>query len=335
MAQRAEPEYRVRQIMPRLWQRPVARWHHAAELPKALREALEAEFPLPRPVLTSRETSADGTVKFLWEFERGGAVESVLIPDRGRRTLCISAQAGCAYGCVFCATGRMGFVRHLTAWEITAQFRELLLTSEFARATNIVFMGMGEPLHNWSAVNQALTILNDGGGFGVGARHITVSTVGIVPALEKLAARPEQFRVALSLHAPNSRKRRELMPVEAKYPLAQVLGALRGFTQRVTFEYVMIRGVNDSDADARELAGHARSLGALVNVLPLHPGGAPGLDPAPTTDMRRFAKLLHEEGVKATVRKSRGLDINAACGQLRTEVARRRGIPPQEHAGVE
>ena len=166
-------------------------------------------------------------------FERDGAVESVVIPEGKRRTLCISSQAGCALGCVFCATGLMGFIRHLAPWEIAAQVRELLLDTGGKPPTNVVFMGMGEPLHNWAAVDTALSILNDRRGLGIGARHITVSTVGIIPGLERLAERPEQFRVALSLHAAISARRRELMPVEKKYRLDAVLKTLQRFPRRV------------------------------------------------------------------------------------------------------
>lgn len=335
LAERGEPAYRARQIVPRLWQRPVATWQEATDLPHTLRTALEAEHPLPRPAVTARQVSTDGTVKFLWNFPDGGAVESVLIPEGPRRTLCISSQAGCAYGCVFCATGRMGFVRHLAAWEIAAQVRELALDPELGLPTNVVFMGMGEPLHNWEAVDRALTILNDAHGLGIGARHITVSTVGVIPNLERLAARPEQFRVALSLHAPNSARRRLLMPVERKYGLEDVLAVLHRFPRRVTFEYVMIRHVNDRADDAAELARHARAVGALVNLLPLHPGGAPGMESTAPRDIQRFARLLRDQGVNATVRRSRGLDISAACGQLRTQVDQRDGVVSQEHAGVE
>ena len=335
IARRGEPAYRVRQLLPRLWQRPITAWHEATDLPRRLVEALVETFPLPRPGLEERQISADGTVKFLWRLDDRTAVESVLIPEGKRRTLCISSQAGCAYGCVFCATGRMGFERHLTPWEITAQVRELVLDPQFGIPSNIVFMGMGEPLHNWTAVDRALTILNDKRGFGIGARRITVSTVGIVPNLNKLAARSEQFRIALSLHSAISHRRGQIMPVERKYPLVQVLESLRRFPRRVTFEYVMIAGVNDSMEDADELARIATSLGALVNLIPLHPGGAPKLRPTPQAAVRRFARHLRSLGVKPTVRRSRGLDISAACGQLRIDTARRGEIAPEEHAGVE
>jgi 23S rRNA (adenine2503-C2)-methyltransferase len=335
VADRGEPPYRARQILPRLWQRPVATWNDVTDLPEALRAALEVEHPLPRPAVAARQTSADGTIKFLWDLPDRGAVESVLIPEGARRTLCISSQAGCAFGCAFCATGRMGFVRHLAAWEIAAQVREMALDPDVGLPSNVVFMGMGEPLHNWDAVDRALTILNHPEGMGIGARHITVSTIGVIPNLEKLAARPEQFRVALSLHAPNSERRRLLMPVEQKYCLDDVLAVLQRFPRRVTFEYVMIRDLNDRDQDAGELARHARAVGALVNLLPLHPGGAPGLEPTAPDAIQRFAQKLRDQGVNTTVRRSRGLDISAACGQLRTEVDQRDGIVPEEHASIE
>ena len=324
-----QPRYRIKQILPRLWRRPVSGWEDASDLPRELRAQLDADFPLARPTLRTRQRSKDGTEKFLWEFGSGGTVESVLIPEGRRSTLCISSQAGCAYGCVFCATGRMGFIRHLRPWEIVAQVRELCLDGPSRRPTHIVFMGMGEPLHNWTAVDVALTILNHPAGVGVGARHITVSTVGIVPILAKLAARPEQFRLALSLHAPRTDLRRRLMPVERKYPLSTVMAALTPFPRRVTFEYVMIDGVNDGDTEAAELAALARPISALVNLLPLHPGGATGYAPTPLERIRAFALLLERQGIAVTVRKSRGLDISAACGQLRTETLAPGRVAPE------
>jgi 23S rRNA (adenine2503-C2)-methyltransferase len=332
---RGEPAYRERQLLPRLWERPVRRWEEATDLPAPLRDTLDRTFPLPRPVERARQVSRDGTTKFLWEFADGAAIESVLIPEGRRRTLCISSQEGCAYGCAFCATGRMGFRRHLDTWEITAQVREMALDPAIGKPTNVVFMGMGEPLHNWKAVDRALTILNAPRGLGIGARHITVSTVGVVPALRALAARPEQFRVALSLHAATPALRLRLMPVERRFALPQVLDVLRRFPKRVTFEYVMIEGVNDRDEDAEALAELAQPLGALVNLLPLHPGGAPGMAPTRAERIEAFAELLRVAGVSVTVRRSRGLDIAAACGQLRTESERQRGVATQVHADGE
>jgi 23S rRNA (adenine2503-C2)-methyltransferase len=327
------PGYRAGQIVRRLWQAPVGAWTEATELPRTLRAELEAAFPLPRLVAEVEQQSVDGTHKYLWRLTDGEAIESVLIPSGGRRTLCISSQAGCALGCSFCATGLMGFRRNLSVFEIAGQVREIGLRDPAAMPTNVVFMGMGEPLLNWPAVDASLTILNSPEGFGIGARHITVSTVGILPGLDAFARRPEQFRLAISLHAPTSAQRLGIMPIEKKYDLEAVLRAASAFRKRVTFEYVMIGGVNDRDADADRLARLARRLGALVNILPLHPGGAPELTPTPPERIRAFAARVRNQGVEATVRRSRGLDIDAACGQLRvgTERKRRRA----ELSGVE
>jgi 23S rRNA (adenine2503-C2)-methyltransferase len=323
------PGYRASQIVRRLWVAPVGSWNDATELPLSLRSELDVSFPLPRLRLDILQHSADGTRKYLWRLDDGEAVESVLIPSGTRRTLCISSQAGCALGCTFCATGRMGFRRNLTPFEIAGQVREIVLENAADKPTNIVFMGMGEPLLNWPAVNTALSILNGELGLGIGARHITVSTVGILPGLAELARRPEQFRLAISLHAPSSAQRLGIMPIEKKYDLEAVLRAAESFRKRVTFEYVMIGGVNDSDADADRLARLARRLGALVNILPLHPGGAPDLAPTVPARIRAFADRLRNQGVEATVRRSRGLDIDAACGQLRVQVEKkRRGTTP-------
>jgi 23S rRNA (adenine2503-C2)-methyltransferase len=323
-AARGLPAYRSRQLLPRLWQRPVPSWQEATELPAQLRAELERDWPLPRLAQETVQQSADGTRKYLWRLSDGELIESVLIPSGSRRTLCISSQAGCALGCLFCATGRMGFRRNLTPFEIAGQVRELVLAHPADKPTNVVFMGMGEPLLNWPAVDTALTILNRPEGFGIGARHITVSTVGIIPGMEALAARPEQFRLAISLHAPSSARRLDLMPIEKKYPLDDVLRAAGAFRKRITFEYVLIAGKNDTDADADELAALARRMGALVNLLPLHPGGAPSLTPTPPLAIRHFADRLRARGVEAVVRRSRGLDISAACGQLRVETEKRR-----------
>src|SRR5256884_662956 len=265
LAQRGEPAYRSTQIVPRLWQRPVRTWDQATDLPAPLRSALAAAFPLRRLALGTRQLSSDGTEKYLWDLGDGEAIESVLIPEGKRRTLCISSQVGCALGCVFCATGRMGFRRNLTATEIAAQVREVILLDPALAPTNVVFMGMGEPLLNWDAVDTALTILNHPHGLGIGARHITVSTVGILPGRAQLA----------------------------------------------------------------------RPLGALVNLLPLHPGGAPDLTPSTRAQMLGFERRLKRHGVDAVLRRSRGLDISAACGQLRVELEARRKVGAEEHARVE
>ena len=321
---RGLPAYRIEQVVRRVWMDPVPTWADATELPLALRSELAHELPLSRLTLDVAQQSADGTRKYLWRLQDGEAIESVLIPTGRRRTLCISSQAGCALKCAFCATGTMGFRRNLTPFEIAGQVRELVLRDGADKPSNIVFMGMGEPLLNWPAVNTSLSILNHAEGFGIGARHITVSTVGILPGMEAFARRPEQFRLAISLHAPTAPQRLSIMPVQKKYGLDEVLRAAEAFKRRVTFEYVMIAGVNDSVADADVLAGHARRLGAFVNILPLHPGGAPDLTPSPTRQITAFAARLRALGIEATVRRSRGLDISAACGQLKVETERRR-----------
>ena len=324
MAERGLPGYRARQIQRRLWQVPVASWTEATDLPAQLRAELDRDFPLPRLTPDTIQQSADGTRKYLWRLTDGEAIESVLIPTGNRRTLCISSQAGCALGCTFCATGRMGFRRNLTPFEIAGQVREIVLANPDEKPTNIVFMGMGEPLLNWPSVDTALSVFNSPEGFEIGARHITLSTVGVIPGMVEFAKRPEQFRLAISLHAATSPQRRGIMPIEKKYDLEAVLKAAEAFRKRITFEYVMIGGFNDTDEDADELARLARRMGALVNILPLHPGGAPDLTPTTASRIRTFADRLRNQGIEAVVRRSRGLDINAACGQLRVEVERKR-----------
>jgi len=335
LAAQGEAAYRARQIVPRLWQRPVRSWSEASEIPAGLRAALSQQFPLPALRLAQKQVSADGTAKFLWALPDQEAVEAVWIPEGRRRTLCISSQVGCALGCVFCATGRMGFRRHLEPWEIAGQVREMVLDASLGKPTNVVFMGMGEPLHNWQAVDTALTLLNHPQGLALGARHITVSTVGLLPGLAKLAARPEQFRLAVSLHAATSARRRAIMPVERKYRLPDLMTALRQFRRRITFEYVLIAGKNDAPEDAAALAALAQPLGALINLLPLHPGGAPDLTPTAPEGIRRFARLLREGGAGVSVRRSRGLDISAACGQLRVEAEGASQVGAHQHAGVQ
>src|SRR5687768_15922095 len=250
-------------------------------LSKGLREKLAESFVIPRLAIAARQASKDGTEKFLFKLRDGEAIETVAIPDRDRVTLCISSQAGCALQCAFCATGAMGFSRNLDVHEIAGQVREMRLLDPPIRITNIVFMGMGEPLMNWKAVDPALTILNDPEGLGIGARHITISTVGVLPGIVALSQRKEQFRLAISIHAPSDDLRRELMPINTKYPLRDVMAAAAKFDRRVTFEYVMLGGVNDQEIHALQLAQLAKSCGAFVNLIPLHPGGARGFTPTP------------------------------------------------------
>jgi len=336
MSEAGQPAYRARQVHRYLWLKPVASFEEMSDVPKALRDQLAQRFALPRLAIDTDQQSSDGTRKFLFRLADGQAIETVAIPDGKRLTLCISSQAGCALQCAFCATGLMGFARNLEPFEIAGQVRELALLDPPIKPTNIVFMGMGEPLMNWKAVDPVLTILNHPQGLGIGARHITVSTVGVLPGIVALAARPEQFRLAISVHAPADDLRRSLMPVNVKYPLADVIDAARRFERRVTFEYVMLGGVNDLVEHAIALGRLAKDCGAFVNLIPLHPGGAGNFKPSTPTALRRFASELRRAGVEVAVRKSRGLDIAAACGQLRVERLRRR--PPvgtEKHGDVQ
>jgi 23S rRNA (adenine2503-C2)-methyltransferase len=264
----------------------------------------------------------------------GQLIETVSIPDGDRITLCISSQAGCALQCAFCATGAMGFQRNLQPSEIAGQVRELRLLSPPILPTNIVFMGMGEPMMNWKAVDPTLSLLNDPRALGIGARHITISTVGVLPGIVALSERPEQFRLAISIHAPSDELRESLMPINTKYPLADVIAAAAQFDRRVTFEYVMLGGVNDQPSHATMLAQLARECRAFVNLIPLHPGGTMGFVPSSASAIASFTRALRARGVETAVRRSRGLDIAAACGQLRTERLGRR-LPVATHENGE
>jgi 23S rRNA (adenine2503-C2)-methyltransferase len=331
-----QPSYRASQVVRRLWVKPSPTFNAMTELPAAFREQLAERFELPRLEVLTRQRSSDGTEKFLFRLRDGQAIETVAIPEGSRLTLCISSQAGCALQCAFCATGAMGFQRNLAAHEIAGQVREMRLLDPPIRVTNVVFMGMGEPLMNWNAVDKTLTILNDAMGLGIGARHITVSTVGVLPGIKALAARREQFRLAISIHAPSDALRRELMPINVKYPLASVIEAAKAFDRRATFEYVMLGGVNDAEEHAIQLAELARACRAFVNLIPLHPGGTGGFKPSPPHRMAAFARELRSHGVEVAVRRSRGLDIAAACGQLRVErLGRRRPVAADEHGDIQ
>jgi 23S rRNA (adenine2503-C2)-methyltransferase len=293
-----------------------------SNLPQEEREALESAFALGEGELATVSRSSDRTVKHLWRLSDGELVESVLIPTSQRLTLCLSSQAGCAMGCTFCATGFGGFRRNLNAGEIVAQYRASQRWADqegYGRISNVVFMGMGEPLANRKALFPALTILNQG--YGIGARRITVSTVGLVPGIMELAKRPEQFRLALSLHAPESELRKTLVPLEDRFPLPMLVEAMKAFDaaggKRITFEYTMIDGVNDALHLAPQLATLAESLQAFVNLIPFNPIPYQDWRPSPQDRIRAFEAILEERGVSVAVRESRGRDIDAACGQLR------------------
>ena len=319
---RGQPAYRAVQVERWLFGSVAPSLETMTDLPRAEREALAAAFDLREPEAATVAKSRDRTVKHVWRLPDGELVESVLIPTEKRLTLCISSQAGCAMGCTFCATGWGGFRRQLSAGEIVSQYRVSRRWSEangYGAISNIVYMGMGEPLANRAAVHDSLTILNSG--YGVGARRITVSTVGHVPGILELAERPEQFRLALSLHAPTSELRQQLIPLEKRYPLPQVLEALERFEvaggKRITFEYTMIAGINDALDLIDPLADLARRVGAFVNLIPFNPIPYQDWRPSPPARIRAFALGLEQRGVTAAVRESRGRDIDAACGQLR------------------
>ena len=323
-----EKPFRGSQVVRHLWQSAVESFGAMTDIPVAFRNLLDEHFTIPRLTLAARQTSSDGTEKFLFRLEDGEFIETVAIPEGSRLTLCISSQAGCALQCAFCATGAMGFTRNLEMFEIAGQVREMRLLTPPKQVTNVVFMGMGEPLMNWKAVDPALTILNSPDAFGIGARHITVSTVGVLPGIVALGERPEQFRLAISIHSPSDELRQTLMPINTKYPLASVIDAAKVFDRRVTFEYVMLGGVNDGAEQATQLAELARECKAFVNLIPLHPGGAGNFTPSSPEQIHWFARRLRAQGVEVAIRKSRGMDIAAACGQLRVERQRRRTPVP-------
>ncbi|MBR9988389.1 MAG: 23S rRNA (adenine(2503)-C(2))-methyltransferase RlmN [Gemmatimonadetes bacterium] len=319
-----ERGFRVGQTKAWLYQRDALSFDEMTDLSVDARGRLADAFTLTVPDSARVERSTDGTVKHLWRMSDGELVESVLIPSRDRLTLCMSSQAGCAMACVFCATGWSGYRRQLTTGEIVAQYRGARRWAQehgLGPITNVVFMGMGEPLMNRSAVMPSLTLLNHA--YGLGARRITVSTVGIVPGIDELAGRPEQFRLAVSLHAPNEALRQKLVPVARKYPLPDLMESLDRFEEaggrRITFEYVMIDGVNDELDHARELAALVGRFQAHVNLIPFNPIPGPDWRPSPHERLRAFADVLEAGGVPATVRSPRGRDIAAACGQLRAE----------------
>ena len=321
---RGQPSYRVDQVKKWIFEECVPTIAGMTNLPVAEREALDAEFSLREPTADTVSRSSDGTVKHLWKLADGELVESVLIPTTDRLTLCISSQAGCAMGCTFCATGWAGFQRQLTAGEIVSQYRasrRWALDNGYGRISNVVYMGMGEPLSNRKALHPSLTLLNRG--YGVGARRITVSTVGVVPGILELAEREEQFRLAISLHAPESELRSQLIPLEKRHSIDELMAALATFDRaggrRITFEYTMIRGVNDAPRLAPALADLAYSVDAFVNLIPYNPIPFQDWTASRGERIEEFRGVLDARGVSVAVRVPRGRDIDAACGQLRAK----------------
>lgn len=345
---RGQPAYRVAQLLQWLYARRVTSWDAMTNLPGPLREKLKENFSLHTLELISKQGSPDTTQKFLWRLTDRSLIESVLIPANAalygeasdRHTLCISTQVGCAYGCKFCASGLEGWKRNLTPdeiveqvlaverevtsdkWQVTGKQIVPRVTCHMPRAVdNLVVMGMGEPLANYENLLTALRILNAPWGGGIGARKITISTSGLAPQIRRLADEPEQFRLAVSLHGATDRIRNQIMPVNRKYPLKELVAACEYYRAQkgrmLTFEYILIAGVNDSPEQARPLAALARKLSTKVNLIPYNRvEGLPWKRPAERISVA-FRAALEKQNVTATLRREKGCDIDAACGQLR------------------
>ncbi|HRQ37203.1 MAG TPA: 23S rRNA (adenine(2503)-C(2))-methyltransferase RlmN [Chloroflexota bacterium] len=322
-----EPKFRARQVWEWLYQKHVPDVAAMANVPKGLREKLDAAVTLSPLPIASEQISSDGlTKKVLFQLPDGQFIETVLMRYDRRRTLCISTQAGCAMGCVFCATGQMGFFRHLSAGEIVAQVlhfaRELAQTGE--HVTNIVMMGMGEPLHNYENTLTAVDRLTDPTGFNLGARKITISTVGLVPAIRRYADEQRQTPLAVSLHAATDEERDKLIPVNRRWPIADVLDACRYYVEktgrRLTFEWALIAHENDTIEQAQALGRLLHGLLCHVNLIPLNPTAGYGGQPSSRERVAAFQAELAHYGVSSTVRVRRGIDIQAGCGQLRDRV---------------
>jgi 23S rRNA (adenine2503-C2)-methyltransferase len=333
-AARGEPDYRAQQLADALWRGHAAAADNVRTLPAALRTDVDAAFRLDTLGATDLRPSDDGlTEKALHRLSDGALVESVLMryPARGarreRHTLCISSQAGCAVGCPFCATGELGFSRDLETAEIVDQVRHAArrLALLGRRLTNVVFMGMGEPLLNLDRVLAAIEALNDPDRFGLGARHITVSTSGVVPGIRRVTALGPQFTLAVSLHAARDALRDVLVPLNRRWPVAEVVDAARDHARatgrRVSYEVTMIGGVNDTDADADAIVALLRGDLAHVNLIPMNPVAHTPWQASPMPAIERFAARLRDGGVATTIRRNRGQEIGAACGQLAAERA--------------
>ncbi len=317
-----EPRYRVDQVWDGLYDQ-FAEPADITNLPKALRARLDDQLPTAL-TMTTESVSDDGdTVKWLWSLDDGSAVETVLMHYPDRSTVCVSSQAGCAMGCSFCATGQAGFERHLTVGEIVEQ---VVVAARVARSgptsrrlSNVVFMGMGEPLANYDTMWAAVERIH--GAVGLSARHITVSTVGVVPGIERLTGESLPVNLAVSLHAANDELRDELVPLNRTYPIERLLGACSEYVEtthrRLSFEWAMIDGVNDRDIDIGQLADVARTVRAHVNLIPLNPTPGYAVRGSSPERVRAFRDGLRDAGVNATVRQNRGTEIDAACGQLR------------------
>jgi 23S rRNA (adenine2503-C2)-methyltransferase len=320
--------FHARQLYRWVFKRGITNFEAMTDLSKPLRQQLATRFAISSPLVVGRERSSDGTEKLLLELADRRRIESVFIPDTPNQTFCISTQVGCAMHCAFCLTGKMGLVRNLAAGEIVGQVRVLarelgLLSTRF----NIVLMGMGEPLHNYDETMKALRMMGDAEGLDISPRRVTLSTVGLVPALDRLAAEPYMPNLAISLHATTETQRDLLVPLNRKHRITEVIDACRRFPikrrARITFEYVMLAGVNDTPEDARRLVRLLADLRAKVNLIPLNEAAGIPFDRPPDDRVDAFAAILADHHLTVSVRKSRGRDIRAACGQLIVEGARK------------
>jgi len=322
-----QPEYRAIQLWQWLYQHLAVNMEEMTNLPISLRGQLVELAPLNiREPVEIQYSQDNQTTKALFQLEEGNYIETVLMMYEKRRTVCISTQAGCAMGCVFCATGQMGFTRNLSAGEIVSQVmhfaRELAIKGD--KITNIVFMGMGEPLHNYSNTLKALDILTHAGGFNLGARKLTISTVGLVPAMRRFADERRQTPLAVSLHAATDIERNKLIPVARRWPIVELMDACHYYSEqtgrRLTFEWALIDGVNDTLKQARLLGHLIENLLCHVNLIPLNPTKEYGGRPPTPERVAAFQKELGKFGVGSTIRVRRGIDIQAGCGQLRDRV---------------
>jgi 23S rRNA (adenine2503-C2)-methyltransferase len=327
-----EKRFRATQLFRWIHQKGAADFSAMSDLAKSLRDKLASSARVEPLAILSEQASTDGTIKWLFDVGGGNAVETVFIPESDRGTLCVSSQAGCAVGCRFCSTGHQGFSRNLTTGEIVAQLwfaehhlRKRLSLAPGERAiSNVVMMGMGEPLQNYSALVPALRVMLDDHGYGLSRRRVTVSTSGVVPMIDRL--RDDcPVALAVSLHAPFDALRDDLVPLNRKYPIAELLDACRRYLDTaprdfITFEYCMLDGVNDTPEHARALVGISERISCKFNLIPFNPFPASGLTRSPRERVTEFAQVLQQAGVVTTVRKTRGDDIDAACGQLAGEV---------------
>lgn len=339
------PGFRAKQIWHWMYHRGVTSFEAMSNLPKDLRATLDAHYSIERPRLVAEQKSTDGTIKWLLAFTDGQQVEAVFIPEKDRGTLCVSSQVGCTLTCKFCHTGTQPLVRNLGPHEILQQVmyaRDMLgewpkdgkKENDGRDLTNIVMMGMGEPLYNYDNVAKALRICMDEEGLGISKRRITLSTSGVVPQIRQCG---EELNVnlAVSLHAPNDDLRSSIMPINNKYPLAELLDACRHYPgvsdiRRITFEYVMLKGVNDTDGHARELAQLLKGIPCKINLIPFNGWDGSGYACSDADRIDIFANILERAGYDAPVRRPRGRDILAACGQLKSESQRARAKQPEQ-----